>query len=117
MRRWGLLVSCVVALCVAPPAIAAPPEPVGAAWSVAQQGPAERVLVFPAVAGFAQDSRPAGRTAICEVAGADGIAVDWTEDSSNFAAATLGLYDAVVFLSTTGDVLSPAEQAAFEAYI
>ena len=117
MRRWSLLVSCVVALCVAPPALAAPPAPVGAACDVATLGPEERVLVFSEVAGFAHDSRPAGRTAICEVAGADGIAVDWTEDSSNFAAATLGLYDAVVFLSTTGDVLTPAEQTAFEGYI
>ncbi len=119
MRRWGLLVSCVVALCAgfAPPALAAPPEPVGAACDAATLGPEERVLVFSETTGFRHDSIPAGRTAVCEVAGADGIAVDWTEDSSNFTAATLGQYDAVVFLSTTGDPLSAAEQTAFEAYI
>ena len=53
MRRWSLLLSCVVALCMAPPALAAPPEPVGAACDVATLGPEERVLVFSEVAGFA----------------------------------------------------------------
>ena len=54
---------------------------------------------------------------MCELAGAEGIAVDHTEDAANFTAEPLGEYDAVVFLSTTGDVLNAEQQAAFEAYI
>src|SRR5687768_1466263 len=111
MRRRSVLVSCVVALCLgaAPPALAAPPEPVAAACDEATLGPEEKVLVFSETTGFRHDSIPTGRTAICQVAGGDGIAVDWTEDSANFTADTLGEYDAVVFLSTTGNPLSEAE--------
>ena len=40
-----------------------------------------------------------------------------TEDSSAFNDANLEQYEVVIFLSTTGDVLNPTEQAAFERYI
>ena len=40
-----------------------------------------------------------------------------TEDSSAFNDANLEQYEVVIFLSTTGDVLNPSEQAAFERYI
>ena len=43
--------------------------------------------------------------------------VDHTEDATIFNAAALAHYDAVVFLSTTGDVLNAAQQTAFEHYI
>ena len=61
-------------------------------------------------------SRPAA-SAICRLAGREGIAVDWSEDSAVFTARTLARYDAVVFLSTTGDALDAAQQTAFEDYI
>ena len=40
-----------------------------------------------------------------------------TEDSAAFTDANLAQYDAVVWLSTTGDVLNDPQQAAFENYI
>ena len=43
--------------------------------------------------------------------------VDHTEDATAFRDAVLSHYDAVVFLSTTGDVLNATQQAAFERYI
>ena len=43
--------------------------------------------------------------------------MDATEDSGAFTAANLAQYQVVIFLSTTGEVLSPDEQAAFEGYI
>lgn len=43
--------------------------------------------------------------------------MDWTEDPATFADATLSEYRVVIFLSTTGDVLNVAQQAAFERYI
>ena len=122
-RRRLLLLWCVVAV-LAPAAFASSASAqavslpaVGAACDEATLGPDEKVLVFSETAAFRHDSIPAGRTAICELAGADGIAVDWTEDSTAFTTDTLAQYDAVVFLSTTGDVLDAAQQTAFEGYI
>src|SRR5918999_302127 len=77
----------------------------------------ERVLVFSETAAFRHDSIPAGITAIQELGAANGFAVDATEDSTAFTDENLAQYDAVVFLNTTGDVLTDAEQDAFERYI
>jgi cytochrome c len=83
----------------------------------ADLGAEELVLVFSETAGFRHDSIEPGVAAVCELAGGEGIAVDHTEDSADFTEEQLADYDTVVFLSTTGDVLSPGEQQAFEAYI
>jgi type 1 glutamine amidotransferase len=71
------------------------------------------VLVFSKTAGFRHDSIPAGIAAIREM----GFDVTATEDAGAFTEANLAQYAAVVFLSTTGDVLNATQQAAFEAYI
>ena len=47
----------------------------------------------------------------------NGFAVDATEDARVFTENQLKRYRAVVFLSTTGDVLDTAQQGAFERYI
>lgn len=47
----------------------------------------------------------------------NGFAVDATEDAAVFTTANLAQYKAVVWLSTTGDVLNAAQQTAFESYI
>ena len=93
MRRC-LSLSCVAALCVvgglAAPAAAQEPAALPAvapACDEATLGPEEKVLVFSETTGFRHDSIPVGRAAICDVAGADGIAVDWTEDAAAFTAA------------------------------
>ncbi|WP_272599617.1 ThuA domain-containing protein [Solirubrobacter phytolaccae] len=78
---------------------------------------AQKVLVFSKTAGFRHDSIPQGITAIKAIGEANNFAVDATEDASAFTAANLDQYDAVIWLSTTGDVLSDAQQVAFEAYI
>ncbi|MGW7082542.1 ThuA domain-containing protein [Streptomyces sp. NPDC054871] len=77
----------------------------------------ERVLVFSKTAGFRHDSIPDGIAAIKELGAAGGFAVDATEDAGAFTAKNLARYDAVVWLSTTGDVLNAAQQTAFEGYI
>ncbi len=76
-----------------------------------------RILVFSKTAGFRHDSIPDGIAAIRRLGAENAFGVDATEDSSWFEDARLSGYDAVVFLSTTGDVLNEAEQAAFERYI
>ena len=52
-----------------------------------------------------------------ELGAANNFAVDATEDAAAFTPENLARYEAVVWLSTTGDVLDAAQQAAFEAYI
>ena len=77
----------------------------------------ERVLVFSKTEGFRHDSIPAGIAAIEEMGTNNDFAVDATEDATAFTDANLAQYDAVIFLSTTGDVLNQAQQDAFERYI
>lgn len=78
---------------------------------------AERILVFSKTAGFRHASIPDGVRAVKEIGAANGIDVDATEDAGVFTDANLGQYDGVVFLNTTGDVLNPAQEAAFERFI
>ena len=82
-----------------------------------ESDPLEKVLVFSETAGFRHDSIPAGIAAIQELGAANDFAVDATEDSTQFNDANLAQYDAVIWLSTTGDVLTDEQQAAFERYI
>jgi type 1 glutamine amidotransferase len=82
-----------------------------------QVDPAYNVLVFSKTAGFRHDSIPAGIQAIRELGTANGFGVTATEDASVFTASSLAGYKAVVFLSTTGDVLDATQQAAFESYV
>jgi type 1 glutamine amidotransferase len=75
------------------------------------------VLVFSRTQGFRHDSIPAGIAAIRQQGNARGFSLDATEDGGAFTDDNLARYKAVVFLSTTGDVLDPAQQAAFERFI
>jgi glucose/arabinose dehydrogenase/type 1 glutamine amidotransferase len=78
---------------------------------------AKRVLVFSKTAGFRHDSIPAGVAALKELGKASNITVDATEEAGQFTTSNLARYDAVVFLSTTGDVLGAEQQKAFENYV
>ncbi|WP_306316429.1 MULTISPECIES: ThuA domain-containing protein [unclassified Streptomyces] len=77
----------------------------------------DRVLVFSKTAGFRHDSIPEGIAALKELGAAERLAVDTTEDATAFTPGNLARYKAVVFLSTTGDVLDAAQQKAFEEYV
>ncbi|GAA4388364.1 hypothetical protein GCM10023186_34950 [Hymenobacter koreensis] len=55
--------------------------------------------------------------AIRQKASANGIQMDTTNNAARFTPDGLQPYAAVVFLSTTGDVLAPQQQSAFERYI
>ncbi|MEU9699379.1 ThuA domain-containing protein [Streptomyces sp. NPDC047981] len=78
---------------------------------------AKRVLVFSRTAGFRHDSIGTGVTALKELGAQSGITVDATEEPRQFTTNNLARYDAVVFLSTTGDVLNAEQQTAFEHYV
>ncbi|MEV2241463.1 ThuA domain-containing protein [Micromonospora sp. NPDC049891] len=75
------------------------------------------VLVFSKTAGFRHASIPTGIAAIQELGAEHGFTVDTTEDGAAFTDANLAQYRAVIWLSTTGDVLTADQQAAFERYI
>ncbi|MEU2824599.1 ThuA domain-containing protein [Streptomyces bacillaris] len=78
---------------------------------------AKRVLVFSKTAGFRHDSIPAGIAALKEIGKDTNISVDSTESAAQFTTSNLARYDAVAFLSTTGDVLNADQQKAFENYV
>jgi len=75
------------------------------------------LLVFSRTAEYRHDSIPAGVAALTLLAAERGWQLAATEDPSRFSDATLASYDAVIFLSTTGDVLDDEQQAAFERFI
>ncbi len=77
----------------------------------------DAVLVFSRTAGFRHDSIPNGIAMLQQLGVEHGFSVEATEDPSRFTAASLQAFDAVVFLSTTGDVLDQAQQAAFQTWL
>ncbi len=82
--------------------------------------PAFRVLVFSYTQGFRHSSIASSNAAIQSMATANNFAATFTEDPAAFNssnAATLATYDAVIFNSTTGDLLNAGQQATFESYI
>ncbi|QEC79913.1 ThuA domain-containing protein [Mucilaginibacter ginsenosidivorax] len=76
-----------------------------------------KVLVFCKTAGFHHNSIAVGVPAIMKLGAENGFAVDSTTNAEKFTTANLKQYAAVIFLSTTGDVLNDAQQTAFEQYI
>ena len=76
-----------------------------------------RVLVFSRTLGWHHTSIPAGQKALMQMGAEHGFAVDTTTDATKFTDANLKRYGAVVFLSTTGNVLDNTQQTAFERYI
>lgn len=77
----------------------------------------DAILVFSKTKGFRHKSIEAGKVALMKLGAENRFRVDTTEDASAFTPANLKKYKTVVFLSTTGDVLNPEQQTAFEGYI
>lgn len=96
-----LLISLSLALCLN--AAATQPQP--------------RVLVFSKTAGFRHDSIPTAVAALQRLGAQEGLAVDHSEDASDFNDKNLQRYRAVIFANTTGDVLDAAQQAAMESFV
>ncbi|MFC4589999.1 ThuA domain-containing protein [Sphaerisporangium corydalis] len=106
-RRLSLAVASLIAAATVIPAIAATPA----------DAAAFKVLVFSKTAAFRHDSISAGVQAIRDLGSANDFSVDATEDASAFTSGNLAQYKAVVFLSTTGDVLNDTQQSAFQSYV
>ena len=75
------------------------------------------VLVFSKTEGFRHSSIDEGIAAIQQLGVDHHFTVVASEDATLFTYENLMQYDAVIFLSTTGDILNADQQAAFEAYI
>lgn len=75
-----------------------------------------RLLIFSRTVGFRHASIPDGVKALRERLGT-AWTVDHTEDSATFTREGLAPYRAIVFLSTTGDVLDDAQQQALTDWV
>lgn len=109
-----MTLACCTALLIAGGCTATPVQPTPRADAPATPA---RVLVFTRTTGFRHDSIPVGVETLRALSGEAGLQVEHSEDPGVFDDAGLSRFDAVVFLSTTGDVLDDAQQAAFERYI
>ncbi|MFI7042868.1 ThuA domain-containing protein [Microbispora rosea] len=89
-----------------------------AATTTAAAAPDFKVLVFSKTTGFRHDSIPEGIAAVQKLGQDNNFAVDTTEDSTQFTDTNLAQYQAVIFMSTTGDPLGTQDQKdAFQRYI
>jgi glucose/arabinose dehydrogenase/cytochrome c551/c552 len=76
-----------------------------------------KVLVFSKTAGFKHASIPVGIAAIQKLGKENNFEVDTTRNAAVFQQDSLSQYAAVIFMSTTGDVLDYKQEAGFERYI
>ncbi|MEO9893154.1 ThuA domain-containing protein [Aurantibacter sp.] len=76
-----------------------------------------KVLVFSKTMGFKHASIPTGIAAIQKLGAENGFEVDTTKNSDHFNEDNLKQYSAIIFLSTTMNVLDHKQEAAFERYI
>ncbi len=77
----------------------------------------KRVLVFSKTEGYRHKSIEPGVAAIRQLGKENGFTVIHTEDAEQFNDENLKTMSAIVFLSTTQDVLDPAQEAAMQRFI
>jgi len=79
--------------------------------------PQFNVLLFSETDGWHHQSINEGVDALRAMAERHHFTVDWQEDSTVFNDERLKQYQAIVFLMTTGDILTDEQQAAMERFI
>lgn len=77
----------------------------------------QRALVYTRTTRYRHDSIPAGIAALRELGRDSGFAVDATEEREAFTPGNLDGYRVVVFLSTSGEVLTDEGRAAFSRWV
>ena len=90
--------------------------PAAASAASAPEGIQYRVLVFTKATAEKHASTSAGISAVRALGIERRFSVEVSDDSKRFEPKQLAKYRAVVFLNTSGDVLTDAQQAAFEEY-
>lgn len=117
MARTFSAIACLLPLvgCSEPPASEDPHA--GTRVLVEPAAGQPNILVFSRTGGFRHDSIPAGLRALTQLAQQSGLGLAATEDKQQFTDHNLARFAAVVFLSTTGEVLDAPHEGAFERYI
>lgn len=82
-----------------------------------QESSADKILIFTKTDGFRHESIPVGVEAMEELAADNGWETYHTEDASVFNGDSLKEYSAVMFLSTTEDILNGEQEEAFKGFI
>ncbi len=77
----------------------------------------DAVLVFSRTLGFRHASIADGVGMLQQLGASAGFGTEFTEDPTRFNATELARFRAVVWLSTTGDVLDATQQAAFQTWL
>ncbi|KLO13044.1 class I glutamine amidotransferase-like protein, partial [Schizopora paradoxa] len=85
--------------------------------SAAQQIATARILLYTATADFRHDSIPTAIQALHNQSSNFNVAFDSTEDKTKFTDSNLALYDAIMFVSTTGEVLDDSGKTAFQNFL
>jgi len=88
-----------------------------AAQPAAGDDASQQLLIFSRTAGFRHGSIEVGVPAIAALAEQHDVAVHATEDPAYFTDENLARFDAVIFVSTTGEFLGEEQRAAFERYV
>ncbi|WP_395802297.1 ThuA domain-containing protein [Daejeonella sp.] len=86
-------------------------------FSVESAPKPKKILVFYKTAAYKHLSIPAGITAISKLGQEHNFLVDTSSNSTVFDLQNLKNYHAIVFLSTSGDMLNNEQQSQFEQYI
>jgi type 1 glutamine amidotransferase len=76
-----------------------------------------RLLLFTRTTDYRHDSIPAGVAMLEAIGGEDGFDIDAHEDPSAFDQANLKRYDLVIWLSTSGTILTEPQRDAFERWL
>jgi cytochrome c len=76
-----------------------------------------KVLVFSKTQGFRHASIKEGKAFFEKIGKEENIRMTFSENSDDFTEENLKQFKCVVFLNTTGDILTPAQQLDFERYI
>ena len=82
-----------------------------------QRSSTPKVLIFSKTAGYHHASIPLGIKAIQDLGLKNGFEVDTTTDANKFAEDSLKKYATLIFLSSTGELLSGNQEIALERYI
>lgn len=115
MRRF-VTMGLLLAVPTASAQLIGPAAP-GSVSAVERETEPVRALIFSKTAGFRHANIPDAVRAIKALGEDNRIDFVHTEDSAEFTSANLSTFDAVIFLSTTGDVLNAEQETAFESYI
>ncbi|SHG66342.1 Type 1 glutamine amidotransferase (GATase1) [Flavobacterium fluvii] len=87
------------------------------AQTASKTGAPASILVFSKTGGFRHASIGKGIEVLKKMGGLQHWKMNFSEEASLFTKEELSKYNLILFLNTTGDILNPDEQTAFENYI